>query len=70
MKIYNFNLTVKDDFNNVLNSSVERGLAHYLKEENMERDNQYDCPECDKKSDALKGFKIVKLPRILLIQLN
>jgi len=70
MKIYNFNLTVKDTMNNLTNSSIEQGLAHYLKEEHMEKDNQYNCPDCDWKTDALKGFKIVKLPKILLIQLN
>jgi ubiquitin C-terminal hydrolase len=70
MKIYDFNLTIRDPFTQTQNGSIERGLAHYLKEELLEKDNQYDCQQCDKKVNAKKGFKVVKLPSILSIQLN
>jgi len=29
-KIYNFNIAVKDPFNNISNESIEKGLAHFL----------------------------------------
>jgi ubiquitin C-terminal hydrolase len=43
-KIYNYNLAVKDPFNNISNGSIEKGLAHYLKKEQLVGDNQYACP--------------------------
>lgn len=72
-KEVNFNdisLTIKDDFSNSFNDSLEKALAHYLGIERMEGDNQYHCSVWDKKVDATKGFKMVKLPKILCLNFN
>jgi len=53
-----------------LNDSLEKALAHYLSVEKLEGDNQYHCSQCDKKVDATKGFRMVKLPRILCFNFN
>ncbi|CAI2367721.1 unnamed protein product [Moneuplotes crassus] len=69
-KEVNFNdisLTIKDDFSNSFNDSLEKALGHYLGTEKLEGDNQYFCSRCDKKVDATKGFKLVKLPKILCL---
>lgn len=44
MKLYNFSLAVRDETGTVYNSSIEWGLAYYLWEEILEKDNKYDCP--------------------------
>lgn len=51
----------------VYNDSVEKALYNYLKPETLDGDNKYNCPECDKKVKAQKGFKFVKLPKILCL---
>lgn len=45
-------------------------MAHYLHVERLEGDNKYECSQCCKKVDATKGFKLIKLPRILCFNLN
>jgi ubiquitin carboxyl-terminal hydrolase 47 len=36
-------LTVKSDFLNVYNESLERALYYYIKPEKLEGDNKYSC---------------------------
>ena len=50
--------------------SIEHALHSYLAPELLEKDNQYECQQCLCKRDATKGFKFVKLPKILCLQLN
>ena len=54
----------------IRNSSLEMALENYLKPEKLEGDNQYDCPQCIKKVNAVKGLKLISSPQILTIQLN
>ncbi|CAK62005.1 unnamed protein product (macronuclear) [Paramecium tetraurelia] len=63
-------LTVKSDFLNVYNESLERALYYYIKPEKLDGDNKYFCQNCNDKTDALKGFRLKALSDILTIQLN
>ncbi|CAD8205300.1 unnamed protein product [Paramecium pentaurelia] len=63
-------LTVKSDFLNVYNESLERALYYYIKPEKLEGENKYFCQHCNEKTDALKGFRLKALSDILTIQLN
>ncbi|CAD8102865.1 unnamed protein product [Paramecium primaurelia] len=63
-------LTVKSDFLNVYNESLERALYYYIKPEKLEGENKYYCQNCNEKTDALKGFRLKALSDILTIQLN
>jgi len=38
--------------------------------ENLIGENQYACPKCNSKQDAKKGTKLVKLPEVLMLQLQ
>ena len=70
VKFNDISLTIKDDFSNVFNDSLEKALAHYLHIEKLAGDNQYDCSQWLKKVDAAKGFKLIKLPKILCFNFN
>ncbi|CAK65339.1 unnamed protein product (macronuclear) [Paramecium tetraurelia] len=63
-------LTVKSDFLNVYNESLERALYYYIKPEKLEGDNKYLCQNCNDKTDANKGFRLKSLSDIFTIQLN
>ncbi|CAD8079535.1 unnamed protein product [Paramecium primaurelia] len=63
-------LTVKSDFLNVYNESLERAIYYYIKPEKLEGENKYYCQNCNDKTDALKGFRLKALSDILTIQLN
>ena len=41
-----------------MNTSLEMALENYMKPEKLTDNNQYDCPECKKKVDAIKGLKL------------
>ena len=45
-------------------------LENYLKPDVLEGENQYQCSKCEMKVDALKGFRLVKCPKILSLSLN
>ena len=45
-------------------------IENFLKPEKLENDNQYQCEECQKKVDALKGIKLSKSPKLLQISLS
>lgn len=61
---------MKSDFNNVYNESLEKALKFYLKPEKLEGDNKYSCEVCNKKVEAIKGFRLKTISNILTIQLN
>ena len=69
-RFFDLQLTVKNEFDNVHNKSVEEALKNFLNIDTLSGDNQYDCPTCAKKSDALKGTKFTKMPEILMLQLQ
>ncbi len=45
-------------------------LENYMKPEKLCGDNQYECSQCNKKVDAIKGLKLKKSPTVLTIQLS
>ena len=67
-KFFDLQLTVKNEFENEHNVSVEHALKSFLKVETLNGDNKYACPVCEpEKQDAEKGTKFVKLPKILML---
>lgn len=70
VKFNDMPLTIKDSFTGSFYDSLEKALAHYLGTEKLEGDNQYECSSCNQKSDAEKGFKLLKLPKILCFNFN
>jgi ubiquitin carboxyl-terminal hydrolase 47 len=63
-------LTVKSEFDNVYNESLEKALKHYLKPEYLTSPNLYFCEICNEKVEAVKGLRFSSLSDILTIQLN
>ena len=63
-------IPVRSDFEKIYNTSLEMGFLNYLRQEKLVDTNQYFCSKCEKKVDALKYSKFVKLPQILFLQLN
>jgi len=51
-------------------SSVEESLRSFLAPEKLEGENQYFCEEANEKMDAIKGFRLEKLPYVLTLQLK
>ncbi|CDW75353.1 ubiquitin carboxyl-terminal hydrolase [Stylonychia lemnae] len=51
-------------------TSLEMALEIFLKPERLDGDNQYNCSQCQKKVNAIKGLKIKSTPKILTLQLN
>ena len=46
-------LPIRNEFGTgVVNSSLEMALENYLKPDELEGDNQYECSKCNKKVDA------------------
>ena len=68
-KFFDLQLPVKNEFENISNSSVEEALKNYLNVETLTDGNKYECPTCNQKQEAQKGSKFVKLPKILTLQL-
>lgn len=67
---YDINLSVKNEFENVYNDSLEKAIFHYLQPEKLDGSNQVYCEHCDSKEDAEKGDKFEKLPKVLCLQLQ
>lgn len=63
-------LTVKNEFENLHNDTVEKALENYLVSVTLSGENQYFCENCEGKRDAEKGTKFVRLPYILVLHLN
>ncbi|CAG9310433.1 unnamed protein product [Blepharisma stoltei] len=69
-KFLDLSLTVKNEFDQVYNDSVEKAFNSYLKPEILSGDNKYLCEKCQARTDAVKGLKFMKLPYILVLQLK
>lgn len=63
-------LTVKSQFDNVYNDSIEKALYNFIKPEVLNEGNKYFCERCQSKQDAVKGLKLKKMPYILVMQLK
>jgi len=66
----NIGLTVKNEFDKIYNDSLQKALQIFLKPEKLEGSNQYFCEICNKKVDATKGTKFVKLPKLMNVIIN
>jgi len=66
----NINLTVKNEFDKIYNDSLQKALQIYLKPEKLEGSNQYFCEDCNKKVDATKGTRFVKVPKLMSMIIN
>lgn len=69
-KFLDISLPIRNEYEKIYNSSLEMAFTNFLKKEKLDKDNQYNCGECNKKVEALKYIKITKLPKILFLQLN
>ena len=71
-KFRDIGLTIQNAFmpDSPAHSTLLEALCTYLKPEKLEGENKYQCSKCEEKQDALKGFQLVKLPRILCFNLN
>lgn len=69
-KFLDLGLTVKDPFSGKTHASLLEALCTLLKPEKLEGENKFFCSKCEAKQEALKGFQLIKLPRILCINLN
>lgn len=70
-------LPVRSLFDKINNNSIEMALKNYLKPEELNNDNKYQCQICDKKvrmlikkCDAIKYYQLDKLPKVLFFQLG
>ena len=50
--------------------SIEMSLNAYFTPERLEGDNMYSCGICNTKVNAMKYYKLMKIPPILCLQLN
>jgi len=66
-KFLDLSLTIKNEFENIQNDSVEKAMENYTKTDKLEGDNQYFCARCNEKVDALKGMKFFQFPYILAL---
>ncbi|CAM9428117.1 unnamed protein product [Discosporangium mesarthrocarpum] len=51
-------------------NSLTESLEYFLKPEVLDGDNQYLCQNCERKVDAVKGLKLLRLPYLLSLQLK
>jgi ubiquitin carboxyl-terminal hydrolase 47 len=63
-------LILHNDYQKIRNTSVEMALDNFFTPEKLEGDNMYFCSHCQHKVNALKYYKLVKVPSILCLQLN
>ncbi len=45
-------------------------LDYFVKEETLDKEDAWNCPQCKKKRKAIKQLTLMKLPDILLIHLK
>lgn len=50
---------------NVDLTNIEEAITNFLTPEDLTGNNMYHCSKCDKKCDAKKGVKFLKLPYIV-----
>jgi len=48
-RFLDISLPVRNEFDKIYNSSLEMALLNMLREEKLEKDNQYKCEDCAKK---------------------
>ena len=63
-------LILLNEYQKTRNTSVEMALDNLFTPEKLEGDNMYLCSRCQHKVNALKYYKLVKVPPILCLQLN
>lgn len=63
-------LTVKNPHEKIYNKCVELGLQRYMKPEILDQDNLYKCEACNKKVQAERGVRFLKMPKLLNIILR
>ncbi|KAL4466890.1 hypothetical protein ABPG74_010487 [Tetrahymena malaccensis] len=63
-------LTIKNDFENIKNESIDEAFVNLMRPEQLVNDNKYFCEICNSKQDAQRGCRIERIPQILTIQLN
>lgn len=68
-KFLDLSVPIRNEFDKIYNTSLEMALLSMLKEEKLEKSNQYMCCKCNKKVDAKKFVRFNTLPEILFIQL-
>ena len=52
-RFFDLQLTVRNEFDRIFNSSVEEALKNFLNVDKLDGDNKYACPECnDKQTDV------------------
>lgn len=69
-RFMDLSLTIKSDFDQVYNESLQKALKHYVKPERLTAPNLYFCETCNEKVEAVKGLRFSSLSDILTIQLN
>ena len=69
-KYRDLQLSLRSADQKTYNTSIEVALNDYFTSECLKGDNQYSCEPCKTKVDALKYYKLTKLPAILVLQLN
>jgi len=63
-------LTIKNEYDNITNSSIEEAFQYFVKPEILKDECAFKCETCNKKvEEASKGQKIRKFPNILVLQL-
>lgn len=55
-RFLDISLPVRNEFEKIYNSSLEMALTNMLKEEKLEKENQYNCQECNKKVGIFAFF--------------
>ena len=71
-----FSLNICTSFNATYNEEEDKKLTlescfkYYIKEENLNIDNEWTCLQCNKKVKAKKNIELYYLPKIFIICLN
>ena len=63
-------LNVKNAFEKVYNASIELAIQRYMKPENLDENNLWECSGCLKKVKAERGVRFLKMPKLLNIILR
>lgn len=54
----------------ITSMTLNQCLDYFVKEEVLDKEDAWKCPQCKKKRKALKQLTLTKLPDILLIHLK
>ena len=55
-RFLDISIPVRNEFDKIYNSSLEMALTNMIREEKLEKDNQYKCDLCEKKVKKMKFF--------------